>query len=70
MAPLRDFSCLKCSVAFEDVLFNAGETTKCPLCGEVDGLQMEFSFPSTYTISGDNSASVRPKRMGGTKDEG
>jgi hypothetical protein len=54
--------------SFEDVLFSQGEPTKCPLCGGVDGLQMKFSYPSNYTIGGDNSASIRPKRMGGEKE--
>jgi hypothetical protein len=68
MPPLRDFDCLKCMASFEDVLFSQGEPTKCPLCGGVDGLQMKFSYPSNYTIGGDNSASIRPKRMGGEKE--
>lgn len=64
--PLRDYKCLACGLEHRDVIVKNGEELKCERCGETK-VQLSFSFPSNYTIGGNNSASVRPKRMGGGK---
>lgn len=65
--PLRDLICQDCGHVMEDILVqNQGDLDAefCCKC-ESKKLQIAFSSPSTYFIKGDNSASVRPKRMGG-----
>lgn len=64
MPPLRDAECPKCELLFEDMLVKTGDKSVCPVCGS-DELVIRMSYPANYTIGGDNSASVRPKRMGG-----
>ena len=64
--PLRDFVCVACETATKDALVRTDEDLVCPKCGSTN-VQLVLSFPANYTISGNNSASVRPKRMGGSK---
>lgn len=62
--PLRDFECLDCGHKQEQLILGGEEVDCCQQCGSGQ-MQVCLSFPSNYTIAGDNSASVRPKRMGG-----
>lgn len=69
MPPLRDLVCQDCGHTMEDILIRNDADLKAEFCCKCEShkLQIAFSVPGNYTISGDNSASVRPKRMGGSK---
>jgi hypothetical protein len=64
--PLRDIECQDCGHEFEALIRNQQDFEQefCCKC-ESKKLAYKLSYPSNYTISGDNSASVRPRRMGG-----
>ena len=64
--PLRDFVCVDCGKETKDALVRSDEDLRCTACSSTN-VQLSLSFPSNYTIGGNNSASVRPKRMGGSK---
>jgi putative FmdB family regulatory protein len=66
--PLRDLECLECGHDYEALIRKQEDLDEeqCPRC-ESKKLALKLSYPSNYTISGDNSASIRPKRMGGGK---
>lgn len=65
--PIRDYKCDECGLRFETLIRTVEDEqdVQCG-CGSVKVTKM-LSYPSNYTISGNNSASVRPKRMGGRK---
>lgn len=63
MAPLYPLNCTneECKHAWDSLAKNKDEAIEaCPKCGSTQ-VQMGFSFPGNYSISGNNSASVRPK---------
>lgn len=64
--PLRDFECDECGEVFEALIMKASEIKdqECPKC-QSKNLSTHLSYPANYTIEGNNSASIRPKRMGG-----
>ena len=65
--PIRDFECTKCQYKFEVIINKKeDEPVSCPRCNEKT-LQLCWSFPATYFINGDNSASVRPKKSRSTE---
>ena len=66
--PLRDIICRDCDHEFE-ALIRKPEDLKDEFCCKCESrkLDIKLSFPSNYTISGNNSASSRPARMGGKK---
>lgn len=66
--PLLDLDCLACGAEIKDLIVRNEDDKVCPACG-AQQLQQRFSFPANYTISGNNSASVRPKRMGGSNND-
>lgn len=59
--PLRDFKCEKCDNEIKDRLVKVSDMTiKCPECeNEMNAI---LSTHKSYTINGNNSASVTPKR--------
>lgn len=61
--PLRDLKCVNCNNVHEALIRNDQDLLeeKCPDCGQSQ-FEFQLSYPSNYTISGDNSASVRPKK--------
>lgn len=63
--PLYEVECLYCKKAFETLAKNKDELVdqKCAYCGR-NGLQMVLAGFGGYHITGNNSASVRPKRAG------
>lgn len=65
MPPIKDFVCEACSVALDNQVVKQDELVSCPLCKQ--DMKPLLSYPSNYTIKGDNSASVRPRKMGGGK---
>jgi putative FmdB family regulatory protein len=66
--PLRDIKCVKCGHEFEALIRNQNDLAneQCCKC-ESSKLELLMSYPANYTIAGNNSASVRPRRMGGGK---
>ncbi len=68
MSPLRDIECTSCNKIYERLIRTEAEWELeiCPSCGG-NNLQICLSFPSTYTIAGNNGSSTRPKQMGGKK---
>lgn len=68
MPPLRDLQCEDCDHIYEALIRNESDlkAESCCKC-ESKKITVMLSYPSNYTISGNNSASVRPKRMGGKK---
>lgn len=65
--PILEFICEECGLKFDSLIRKPEdmEDVQCG-CGSVK-VTKALSFPSNYTISGNNSASVRPRRMGGGK---
>lgn len=62
MAPIRDYDCLSCGAEVMDQLVSADDRSpNCPECGKSDVLQVRLALLGNYTISGNNSASQRPK---------
>lgn len=64
--PLRDYECQNCGLEFTDCLIASGEEFKCPGCQTV--LAPRLSFAANYTIAGDNSSSVRPRKSRSTEN--
>ena len=61
--PLQDLKCCSCGATHEALIRKPEELKeeKCRVCGS-DQLEVLLSHPANYTISGDNSASVRPNK--------
>lgn len=60
--PIYDFECQKCSKKFEFIV-NPGETiTRCFDCGGEAHKTMTPTTHKSYSINGNNDASVTPKR--------
>lgn len=66
--PLRDLECQDCGHTFEALIRRQEDLDQefCCKC-ESKKLNILLSYPANYTISGNNSASQRPKRFGGSK---
>ena len=63
---LLDFHCTRCKREFE-ALVKENEAPACPDCLDSENVERALSAFAGYTIKGDNSASVRPKRAGAFK---
>lgn len=65
--PIRELQCDKCEHTYDTLIRNEKDMAeeRCPKCGCPE-LTMKISYPGNYTISGDNSASVRPKKSRST----
>ena len=61
--PLYDFICADCEHEFE-LICSHDATPHCKACDSENAMR-QVSFPSGYSIRGDNSASVTPRRFGG-----
>lgn len=61
--PLRDIECTDCGHVFEALIRNQSDLDDemCCKC-ESKKLALKLSYPANYTIAGDNSASVRPRK--------
>lgn len=68
MPPMRDLECVDCGHVYEALIRNADDL-KAEFCCKCESKKIEvmLSYPATYQIKGNNTASVRPKRMGGSK---
>jgi putative FmdB family regulatory protein len=66
--PIFELECQDCKHKFESLMKDKDEIehAECPKCESMD-LQFCFSLFGGYSIKGDNSASVRPKRAGSFK---
>ena len=64
--PLYEMQCLECSTTDTYLVKKMEETQyeRCRACGS-DQLQMVMSAIGTYSIKGNNSASVTPKKFRG-----
>lgn len=59
--PLRDFECNVCGFKFESYTAAInGEPKPCEECGSTNTKRL-ISFPGSYTIKGNNSASTKPR---------
>jgi putative FmdB family regulatory protein len=65
--PILSFECLDCHKQYDSLVRNEDDKQhlECPSCHS-ENWQQCLTYPSNYEIKGNNSASVRPKRMGGT----
>lgn len=64
--PIREYECLVCGTKVESLIRSEVDVpAQCSQCG--GGLQQCFSFPGTYFINGDNSASQRPRKSKATE---
>lgn len=60
---VRDFKCTRCDQKFE-ALVEEQEAPACPMCKDSEYVERAPSSFGSYSIEGDNSASVRPKMAG------
>ena len=58
--PIYEFHCENCDLHFEKRV-NMDEIAPCPACEKEFFVTKQVSAPATYSIKGDNSASVSPK---------
>jgi len=61
--PIFDYKCRDCGNVFEVIAFRSEESNK-PCCDKCpsENVERKLAVPATYWISGENSASVSPKR--------
>jgi len=65
--PLYDYKCKSCQEVTQSVMATWNDKLiLCPKCGKSEAERM-FPAPGGYSIKGDNSASVKPKRSGSFK---
>lgn len=66
--PVYDFKCLNCEKEFEERVkgIDQCDEVKCPSCGS-GSWQRLLSLFSGYKISGNNGASITPKKYRGGK---
>lgn len=60
--PLKQFKCIDCEHEYEDLIM-AEYKSQCPECQSLKVKQIPSSFGG-YKITGNNSASTRPKGAG------
>lgn len=63
--PLYDFECPQCGHQEHNKLTAVGEPLRCPQCGE--WLKRLLSTFGSYSIKGNNTASITPKKYRGEK---
>lgn len=64
--PVRDFICESCSAKMSNVLVLSSEKEP-EVCSCGGKLKREISYTGSYSIKGDNSASITPKRFRATE---
>ena len=64
--PIFDLKCTSCDHEFES-LCSSEKLTPCPVCGAPT--EQAISTFGGYTISGNNSASTRPKGAGSRREK-